>query len=112
MERSRPRIPPRGSGDSDLRQWMEERPAPEGELSALFDVEEKRQMFRLVADQIRHEFQDTTWQAFWRTTVEEREVKHVARELGVTAGMVYVARSRVMKRLRDKVQELRDKHGD
>lgn len=99
---------PRGSGDSDVKRWLEERPAPEGELSALFDVEAKRQLFRWAADQVRDEFRETTWQAFWKTAVDDVSVNDVARELKMSVGSVYVARSRVMKRLREKVEEVRE----
>lgn len=96
---------PRGSGDTEFRRWLEDQPAPDGEISALFDLERKRQTFRWAASQIQSEFKSTTWQAFWMTAVEEREVADVAAELGVTAGVVYVSRSRVMKRLREVVEE-------
>ena len=99
---------PRGSGDSDLNRWLEERPAPEGEMSALFDVETKRQLFHWAADQVRAEFRETTWRAFWLTAVDDRSVSEVARELQMSVGSVYVARSRVMKRLREKVEEVRE----
>lgn len=96
---------PRGSGDSQIKRWLEDQPAPEGEMSALFDLERKRQTFRWASEQIRTEFRETTWRAFWLTAVENRDIADVAKELGVTAGMVYVSRSRVMKRLRETVDE-------
>ena len=99
---------PRGSGDSDVYQWLLEQPAPEGELSALFDVETKRQMFLWAADQVREEFRETTWRAFWMTAVDDVSTNEVARELKMSVGSVYVARSRVMKRLREKVEEVRE----
>lgn len=92
---------PRGRGDTSFKNWLEDQPAPEGEVSALFDLERRRQTFRWAAEQIRPEFRETTWQAFWMTAVEDREIADVTQKLGVTAGVVYVSRSRVMKRLRE-----------
>ena len=42
------------------------------------------------------------------TAVEEREAELVARELGLTVGAVYIARSRVLSRLRDEVKKWED----
>jgi len=39
---------------------LNEKPAPVGEESALFDVEYRRQLFRLAADQVHGEFRETT----------------------------------------------------
>lgn len=50
---------------------------------------------------VRGEFEGRTWDAFWRMTIEERSAQEVAQELGMTANAVYVARSRILRRLRD-----------
>ena len=92
------------SGDTDVKRLLEEQPADQD--SALFDREYKRQTFRWAAEQIRDEFRDTTWRAFWMTSVEGKPVKEAAGELGLTPAAVYIARSRVMARLRHKIQRL------
>ncbi len=51
-------------------------------------------------DLARNEFEETTWKAFWMTTVEERDADTVGRELGLSRGAVYTAKSRVLNRLR------------
>jgi RNA polymerase sigma-70 factor (ECF subfamily) len=56
-------------------------------------------------ESIRGEFQEQTWQAFWRTVVEGRAAIDVASELGMQARAVRVSKSRVLCRLR---QELGD----
>lgn len=99
---------PRGTGDTDFRLRLAALPAPEGEQSALFDLEQRRQVFRWAADQIRCEFRESHWLAFWRTAVEGQAVAEVARALSMTTGLVYVARNRIMKRLREQVERIKD----
>jgi RNA polymerase sigma-70 factor (ECF subfamily) len=57
------------------------------------------------ATQIRDEFQPTTWNAFWMTAVEGLAVDEAARKLNRTPGSVYAARSRVMRRLKEKTEQ-------
>lgn len=76
--------------------------ANEGEL----EIELRRQVIRAAADRIRHEFQPTTWLAFWRTGVEGSSIDRTASDLGMTLGAVYAARSRVMARLKDCVARM------
>jgi len=76
------------------------------EESATFDWELRRATFRRAAAEVRPEFHETTWQAFWRTAVERRSAERTASELQVSIGAVYTAKSRVLKRLRDLVCEL------
>ena len=58
------------------------------------------------ADRIRNEFRESTWIAFWETCVEGRPIREVAEELGVSVGSIYVARSRIVARLRERVSQL------
>lgn len=55
---------------------------------------------------IRSEFEERTWQAFWRVTVEGHPVQDVARDLGVTPGAIRVAKYRVLHRLRAELRDL------
>jgi len=97
---------PRATGDTEVRHLLEGQPAPADEKSALFDQEYKRQTFRWAAEQVRGEFRDATWKAFWRTSVEGEPIKQVADVLGLSVGAVYIARSRVMARLRQTIEQL------
>lgn len=74
-----------------------------------WEQEYQREVFRWAAREVREEFAETTWCAFWLTAVEGRSIPAVADELGKTVGAVYIARSRVMQRLRDKVTEYEGK---
>lgn len=78
---------------------------PERESKTLRDAL-RRRVFLWVAGQVRTEFEANTWQAFWATAVENHAIQQTAKQLGMSVGSVYIARSRVMARLRSRVQEL------
>jgi RNA polymerase sigma-70 factor (ECF subfamily) len=98
----------RGSGDSSAQERLEAVPDRQGEDSALWDQEYEQRLFAWAAERIRCDFQDSTWQAFWKTAVEGRTPKEVAQTLGITVGAVYIARSRVLARLKEQIAEACD----
>jgi RNA polymerase sigma-70 factor (ECF subfamily) len=59
-------------------------------------------------DLLRGEFEDRTWQAFWRVIVEGHAPAEVAAALGVSVNAVYKARGRVLHRLRQELGEFDD----
>jgi RNA polymerase sigma-70 factor (ECF subfamily) len=87
---------------------LTEQPAPEGPDSDLLRTEYRREIFRWAARQIKDEFQPDTWDAFWWTAVDGRDVAEVARALGKNTGAVYAAKSRVMRRLREKIGQFEE----
>lgn len=97
---------PSGTGDSDWHRMLESQPSAEPEDSVLFDAEYKRIVFQRAADSIRHEFSESTWQAFWLTGVEALDTKDVSMRLSLSTGAVYIARSRVLARLKERVREI------
>jgi RNA polymerase sigma-70 factor (ECF subfamily) len=101
----------RGTGSTSVQDLLEASPASDAQTQAEFAAEFKRQVFRWAADQVKHEFTDATWQAFWKTGVENQPIPQAARELGLSAGAVYIARSRVLARLRRRVEELSEDSG-
>jgi RNA polymerase sigma-70 factor (ECF subfamily) len=91
-----------GSGESEL---LRQQPARDGPDSGYLRMQYRREVFRWAARRICGEFQADTWQAFWRTAVEDRQSDEVARQLNKSVGAVYAARSRVMRRLREVVAQ-------
>lgn len=55
---------------------------------------------------IQSDFEETTWRAFWETTVHERAAADVGRELNLSLAAVYKAKSRVLQRLRQELSGL------
>jgi len=76
-----------------------------GDAARQFDLEYRRELFRWAAERIREHFTAASWQAFWLSTVEEQPIAAVARQLKISEGSVYVARSRIMAKLRETVQQ-------
>ena len=97
--------PDRASGDSVSRTLLDHHESPSGPDSDLLRLEHRREVFRWAARQVREEFQQATWDAFWLTAIECRAVDAVAEELGKNHGSIYAARSRVIRRIQDKVAE-------
>lgn len=54
---------------------------------------------------IRPDFTDASWQAFWRVVMEDQSAADVARNLGISVNAVYIAKSRVLHRLRKELGE-------
>jgi len=102
----RRRYQPVGSGDTNANRRLEEQPDAEPDPKGIWEEEYQKQLFRLAAAQIRDNFTDSTWRAFWATAVEGKSGATVARDLGLSVGAVYVARSRVLARLAEQIQQM------
>jgi RNA polymerase sigma-70 factor (ECF subfamily) len=103
---SRQRPYSRGSGATSVHELLEAQPAHDASATALFEAEHQRRLFHWAADEVRAEFTPATWRAFWETALENKPPAEVARELGLSVGAVYVARSRVLSRLRRHIEQM------
>lgn len=96
-----------GSGDTDMKRRLEEEPAPTAAEAADWESDYERQLFALACEQVRRDFQESTWQAFWLTAIRRKSGKEVAGFLGITTAAVYLAKRRVIARLRQQIDYLR-----
>lgn len=97
-----------GTGDTGAHERLEAVPSHDGELAASWDDEYERNLAALAMRQVQAEVMPATWQAFWQTAVEGRSGREVSEALGISAGAVYVARSRVLARIKEEVQRLQE----
>ena len=74
-------------------------------LSVSIEREYELAVFRRAAEHVQQAVSERTWLAFVRTEVEGVSVQRTAKELGTTAGNIYVSRSRVMARIRAFVEQ-------
>ena len=75
------------------------------ELTQQLELEYSRSIFQWAAKQVQPVVDQKTWQAFWLTTVENKPVKDVAKELQINSGQIYCARSRIMAKIKKLVQQ-------
>lgn len=100
----------RGAGGTEMLELLNHLPEPEQRTISTFDDEYRTEIFHWAAARVRDDFRETTWRAFWQTCVLNEPVTEVAEALGMTAGNVYVARSRVIARLRQFIEEFEGDH--
>lgn len=94
----------RGTGDTDAQEALAAQADPSAGLESEWELEYQRRLTAVVLDHIRGEFGRKVWDAFWKTAVDGEPGEAVARELGMSTGAVYVAKSRVLARARAEVQ--------
>jgi len=89
----------RGSGDTAVLRQLAAVPAQEA-----FEDEVRRAAFHQAAEIVRPQVQPATWNAFWQTSVLGQPVEEAARQLNLSVGSIYAARSRVLARLRREIE--------
>ncbi len=97
---------PQGTGDTTANQLLDAQPSGDGGADA-WELEYQRRLPSLAMDRIKSEFQANTWQAFWLTAVEGLAAADVAEQVGISPGAIYVAKSRVLARLKEEVEAIR-----
>lgn len=93
-------------GDSRARQRLEQIPTDEHTLEDQWNRDYMEWLFQAAAEKARHDFQDSTWQAFWRTAIDQESLKQVAADLGLSLSAVSMARRRVFERIQQQIQFL------
>ena len=84
-------------GDAGLNELA----APEGDWSSHFDIEYRREVYRWAAEQVQNTVTPNTWNAFQLTHIDGVSIAEAAEQLGMSVGNIYIARSRVINRLRE-----------
>ena len=98
----------RAAGGSSVVDILSEVPAEDPETATLIDLEYRRELFHRAADAARCAVEESTWLAFELTVLQNMSVERAAASLNVSTGSVYAARSRIMRRIRDAVCQLKN----
>ena len=93
-----------GSGATALKEIAD----PDSELNRQWDEEHDRYVIQCLLDLVEEEFEPLTLQAFRRLALDGSSGAQAAEELGLSVSAVYVAKSRVLQRIRQEAEGLID----
>lgn len=94
---------PSGSDD-----WLCQLEDPQSDLARLWDSEHDSYVVQRMLAMLSPEFTKTTWLAFRRVVLESTPVAEAAAELGISVNAVLIAKSRILRRLREEAGGLID----
>jgi RNA polymerase sigma-70 factor, ECF subfamily len=98
----------RAAGGSGATAALQQLADPDSDLNQRWDEEHDRYVLDCLLDLIEEEFQPTTLRAFRRLALDGAGAAEVAAELGLSVAAVYVAKSRVLARIRQEAEGLID----
>lgn len=90
----------RGTGESKMARVLQELADPASDLSRYWDEEHDAYLLARLLTKVEDEFRPNTFNAFQRLAIKNESVDEVAADLGITVNAAFVARSKVLKRLR------------
>jgi RNA polymerase sigma-70 factor (ECF subfamily) len=100
------RLRPRPAGSSDFNEWLEALEDPTSGLSRQWDLEHDRHVGAQLLKLLEPQFEAKTWRAFVGVAVDGRSADEVAAGLDMTVNAVFIAKSRVLSRLRAEARGL------
>ncbi len=99
---------PSAKGGSDFLQELDQLEDPNSALSHLWDRQHDDQVLREALEQSKSKFTPNTWLAFQRVVLDGAKAADVARELGISANAVLIAKSRTLSHLKQVTRGLVD----
>jgi RNA polymerase sigma-70 factor (ECF subfamily) len=94
---------PIATGDSDFQAVLDELQSPESALSKQWDHEHDRHVAASLMERVQGDFDPATWHAFRRHALEGEPAAQVAAALDLSLNSVLLAKSRVLKRMRQEL---------
>lgn len=103
---------PAARGDSDHQRQLNALEDPASDMSALWNREHDRHVSQQLMLEAERHFAPTTWQAFCRVALDGEKADVVAAELDLSLNAVFIAKSRVLRHLRQQAAGLIDASSD
>lgn len=95
------KVSPRAPGGTDFGSYLARLEDPADDLSREWDRQHDVYVTRRLLERIKADFEPKTWELFQGFVLEGRPAEQVAAAAGTTLNAVYIAKSRVLARLRD-----------
>jgi len=98
----------RGSGDSAVAQMLSSIQSPESlaSLASVIEAQYEQELLHAAEQRVKLRVKPHTWEAYRQVAVDRKPAATVAAELDMPIGEVYVAKSRVIKSLREEIRKL------
>ncbi|HLJ95403.1 MAG TPA: sigma-70 family RNA polymerase sigma factor [Gemmataceae bacterium] len=96
------------SGGSGATAALQQLADPDSDLNRQWDEQHDRYVLDCLLDLMEEAFEPATLQAFRRLAIDGASGAEVAQELGLSVAAVYVAKSRVLQRIRQEAEGLLD----
>ena len=100
------------TGDTNIELRLAELEDPASEISLVWNREHDQHVLRELLAIVEPLFEPTTWMAFLKVTFDGVKAGDVATELGISRNAVFIAKSRVLSRLRQEADGLVDSKVD
>lgn len=97
---------PQARGDSDIDARLAQLDDPSSEMSLIWNREHDQYVLRQLLALAEPHFEPATWTAFCRVALDGKKLDVVAKELGISLNAVCLAKSRVLRRLRQESEGL------
>ena len=97
---------PLATGDSAFLKKLQELEDPRSALAQAWDAEHDRHVARRLLELIGPQFEPSSLQAFRRVVLEGQKPSQVAAELGISVNAVFLAKSKILRQLRQELEGL------
>lgn len=91
---------PHGVGGSGMVKIIQDLGDKQSLLSRQWEEEHTKHLVAVILKRVQPEFRETTWRAFQGVVLDQLPASQVAKSLGVSINAVFVAKSRVLARVR------------
>jgi RNA polymerase sigma-70 factor (ECF subfamily) len=106
--KERKRRLPRIRRADESEQFLAQLEDPNSDLSKQWNEDHEKHVLHKLLAIVRPDFEETTWNAFQRFALDGLPAAQVAGEIGMSLNAVLLAKSRIMKRLREEADGLID----